>query len=67
MPFINVEAAKVSKEQKEKLIADITRVASEDLGVPPEFFYVLIKENEIDNWGVGGKTLTKFLAERNKK
>ena len=67
MPFINVEAAKVSKEQKEKLIADITRVASEDLGVPEEFFYVLIKENELDNWGVGGKTLTKFMAERNKK
>ena len=64
MPFISVEAAKPTKEQKAKLIADITRVASEDLGVPPEFFYVLIKDNEPDNWGVGGKTLTKFLAEK---
>ncbi len=66
MPIIKLEAAKVSKEQKEKLIADLTRVASEDLGVPEEFFYVLIKENELDNWGVGGKTLTKFLEEHKK-
>ena len=66
MPFIKLEAAKVSKEQKEKLIADLTRVASENLGVPEEFFYVLIKENDLDNWGVGGKTLTKFLEEHKK-
>ena len=66
MPIIKLEAAKVSKEQKEKLIADLTRVASEDLGLGQEHFYVLIKENELDNWGVGGKTLTKFLEEHKK-
>ncbi|MBR1729378.1 MAG: 4-oxalocrotonate tautomerase family protein [Selenomonadaceae bacterium] len=66
MPIIQLEAAKVSKEQKEKLIADLTRVASENLGVPEEYFYVLIKENDLDNWGVGGKTLTKFLEEHKK-
>ena len=67
MPIIKLEAAKVTPEQKEKLIADLTRVASEGLGVPEEFFYVLIKENELENWGVGGKSLPKFMAERNKK
>ena len=67
MPIIKLEAAKVTTEQKEKLIADLTKVASKHLGVPEEFFYVLIKENELDNWGVGGKTLTKFMAEKQKQ
>jgi len=66
MPIIKLEAAKVTKEQKEKLIADLTRVASKGLGLPEEAFYVLIKENELDNWGIGGKTLTKFMAEKQK-
>ena len=67
MPFIKLEAAKVTPEQKENLIADLTKVASKHLGVPEEFFYVLIKENEPENWGVAGKTLPKFLADKSKK
>ena len=27
-------------------------------------FFVLIQENEPENWGVGGKTLPKFMAEK---
>ena len=55
-----------TKEQKEKLIAGLTKTASEILGVDEKFFYVLVKENDLDNWGVGGKTLTQFLAEQKK-
>lgn len=48
-----------------KLIAsEFTRVASETLGISEEAFLVLIKENEMDNWGTGGKVLSKVLAER---
>lgn len=65
MPFIQLEIAKATKEQKEQLISRITTEASEVLGLAPETFYVLIKENEIDNWGVGGKVLSKYLAEKN--
>ena len=67
MPIIRLDAVHPTKEQKEKLIADLTRVASEDLGVAPEFFYVLINEHDLDNWGVGGKTLEQFLADKQKK
>lgn len=66
MPIIQIEAGKVSVEQKEKLIASVTKVASETLGVDAAFFYVLIKENATDNWGVGGETLTRFLQKRGK-
>lgn len=64
MPFIKLEGGKIDKEKKEKLISEFTRVASETLGIPEDAFIVLIKENEMDNWGVGGKVLTKVLAER---
>ena len=66
MPLISVEAVHPTQEQKEKLIAELTKKASEILGVDEKFFYVLVKENDLDNWGVGGKTLTKFLEENKK-
>jgi len=64
MPFIKLEAGKMNKETKERLISELTKVASKNLGIPEESFTVLIKENETDNWGVGGKVLTKILEER---
>ena len=63
MPFIKLEAGKMDKEKKEKLISEFTRVASEILGIPEAAFVVLIKENEMDNWGTGGKVLSKVLQE----
>jgi len=64
MPFIKLEGGKIDKEKKEKLISGLTKIASETLGIPEEAFVVLIKENEMDNWGTGGKVLSKVLAER---
>ena len=67
MPFIKIEAGKMNQETKEKLISGLTKAASETLGISEEAFTVLIKENETDNWGLGGKVLTKVLEERAKK
>ena len=67
MPFIKLEGGKIDKEKKEKLISGLTKVASETLGIADDAFIVLIKENEMDNWGLGGKVLTKVLAERENK
>ncbi|CAA7601619.1 Tautomerase enzyme [Acididesulfobacillus acetoxydans] len=64
MPFIKMEAGKMDQAQKETLIAGFTEVASATLGIPPEAFLVLIKENEMDNWGKGGRMLSKVLAEQ---
>ena len=66
MPIISIDAVHPTKEQKEQLIAGLTKTASDILGVDEKFFYVLVKENDLDNWGVGGKTLEKFLAENKK-
>lgn len=64
MPFIEMKTAKATTEQKEKLVEGFTRVASEALGMPASAFYVLIQENEPENWGIGGKTLPRFMAEK---
>lgn len=64
MPFIQLEGGKMDKEKKEQLISGLTKVASETLGIPEDAFIVLIKENDMDNWGRGGKVLSKIMAER---
>ncbi|HWQ42164.1 MAG TPA: 4-oxalocrotonate tautomerase DmpI [Desulfosporosinus sp.] len=64
MPFIQLEAGKLTKGQKEQLISGFTKVASEILGISEDKFIVLLKENELDNWGTGGKMLSKVLADQ---
>jgi 4-oxalocrotonate tautomerase len=58
MPFVNIRVTKegVTAEQKAKLLKDV-------LGKPPQNTMVIIDEVEMDNWGVGGETVT----ERRKK
>ncbi len=64
MPQIQVEIGPATREQKERLIKELTKSSSEILGVNESSFYVLIKENSLDNWGVGGKMLSEALKER---
>ena len=45
-------------------MAGFTKVARETLGMPASAFYVLIEENEPENWGVGGKTLPQIAVEK---
>ena len=66
MPFIKIEAGKMDRDKKEKLVTGLTKVASETLGISESAFTVLIKETEMDNWGVGGKMLSDVLASRGK-
>lgn len=57
MPVITFEAAKLSKEQKQTLAKEFTEVAVKVTGIPAELFYVFLKENDLDNVGVGGVLL----------
>lgn len=58
MPVITLEAAKLTKEQKQQLAKEFTESASRITGLPQEAFYVFLKENSLDNVGVGGKLLS---------
>jgi 4-oxalocrotonate tautomerase len=60
MPYVNVRIAKTgaTADQKAKVIKGITDLLFEVMGKPRPSTYVVIDEVELDNWGVGGETLT---------
>lgn len=58
MPAITVEAAKLSKEQKTQLIAELTESTSKILGLPKDIIFVFLKENDPDNIGACGVPLS---------
>ncbi len=60
MPVIIFEGPGLSGEQKGELVREFTEIASRITGIGREAFVVLIKENEPDNVGVGGKLLSEF-------
>ena len=64
MPNITIEAAKLTKENKNNLIRTLTKTASEITDIPETSFTVLIKEFPMDNWGVGGEPLEDVLKKR---
>ena len=63
MPYITVESGVLSDAQKEDLINQLTKVSSEIMKIPQEFFVTTIKEVPDKNFGIGGKTIDKVRAE----
>lgn len=39
---------------------EVTRIVSEETGIPAEAFYIFFKENEPENVAVGGKLLSEL-------
>lgn len=63
MPVITFEAAALNKDQKRELVKGFTEVASRVTGLPEAGFYVFLKENSLENVGVGGQ----LIADRNEE
>lgn len=57
MPVITLEGSKLTKEQKSKLVKELTSAASNIINAPEQAFFVFIKENKKENIGVGGQLL----------
>lgn len=60
MPAITLELVKTSKEKKVRMAREITRIASEETGIPADAFYIFFKENEAENVAVGGTLLSEL-------
>ena len=63
MPYVNIKVTggreAPSAEQKAELIAGITDLLARVLNKNPETTVVVIDEVEMDNWGIGGKSVTE--------
>ncbi|MCX6695351.1 MAG: 4-oxalocrotonate tautomerase [Candidatus Altiarchaeota archaeon] len=56
MPVVRIEMwAGRSKEQKKKLIEDVTKAVCDCIGCPPEAVHIVINDIPKENWGAGGK------------
>ena len=64
MPFISVQlAGAITKEQKQQIIKEMTDVLVRVLDKNPATTMVKIEEQDTDNWGVGGETVTVRRAK----
>jgi 4-oxalocrotonate tautomerase len=60
MPYVNIKVTKegVTAEQKARLIQGVTNLLVDVLGKNPQTTVVVIEEIDMDNWGIGGETVT---------
>ncbi len=60
MPFVNIKITRegATAEQKARLIRGVTQLLVDILGKNPQTTVVVIEEVDIDNWGIGGESIT---------
>lgn len=58
MPSITMELVKMSREKKAQLVKEVTEATARATGLAPQSIFVFIKENELENVGVGGVLLS---------
>ncbi len=60
MPYVNIKITRegATAEQKAALIRGATQLLVDVLKKNPQTTVVVIEEVDMDNWGVGGETVT---------
>ncbi|HFU2807585.1 TPA: 2-hydroxymuconate tautomerase family protein [Campylobacter coli] len=70
MPFVNIRITKENGEptlkQKQELIEGVTDLLAKVLNKNKASTVVIIDEIEMDNYGLGGKTITEARKEQKK-
>ncbi|HBK6303153.1 tautomerase [Campylobacter jejuni] len=70
MPFVNIKITKENGEptlkQKQELIEGVTDLLAKVLNKNKASTVVIIDEIEMDNYGLGGKTITEVRKEQKK-
>ncbi len=63
-PYVNVRITKgVTREQKAKLVREITDTLVRVLAKKPEHTHIVIDEVDEDNWGFSGMLTTDFRIQ----
>jgi 4-oxalocrotonate tautomerase len=60
MPYVNIKITKegATTEQKAELIRGVTQLLVDVLNKDPRTTMVVIDEVDMDNWGIGGESIT---------
>ncbi len=60
MPYVNIRITKegATADQKAQLIKGVTQLLVDILGKNPQTTVVVIDEVEMDNWGLGGESVS---------
>jgi 4-oxalocrotonate tautomerase len=66
MPIIEFTAGKMTREVKDKLIAQLTDISVEITGIPKHLFFVTINEKPDEDIAVGGVSVQKIKEELSK-
>ena len=70
MPYVNIKVTGGSEapsaEQKAELIRGVTELLARVLNKNPQTTVVVIDEVDMDNWGVGGESITVRRAKSQK-
>jgi 4-oxalocrotonate tautomerase len=65
MPYVRIEiTAGATRDQKEALVADVTRSLVDRLGKRPEHIHVVIDEVAEENWGFAGQLTDVWRAKQ---
>jgi len=66
MPYVNIQVTdeRVTKEQKQELIKEVTNLLYRVLNKDPKLTHVVIQEISLDNWGVAGEQATEIRKKQ---
>ena len=65
MPFVNVVVTRdgITREQKARVIKEITETLQRVLDKRPELTHIVIQEVDTDDWGYAGMTTTEYRKQ----
>lgn len=65
MPYVNIKITRegATAEQKKRLIKGVTDLLAEVLNKNPNTTFVVIDEVELEDWGIGGMSVTEFRKQ----
>ncbi|MDJ0626074.1 MAG: 4-oxalocrotonate tautomerase family protein [Candidatus Caenarcaniphilales bacterium] len=64
MLYVNVQIIEdASREEKAKIVRDITDSLVNTLGKKPEHIHIVIDEVKLENWGYAGMLTDVYLSE----
>ncbi len=67
MPYVNLQITKgASRDQKRRLVEDITASLVRNLGKKPEHIHIVLQEIAEEDWGYAGMLTDDWKEQQNK-